>query len=308
VEAIAGALTGVEPVRMPPAEDKKPAAWYNPVTRGIRLTDGTGVAVEADQHPDPLAEAIRWQICEAELMQALGRTRAINRKPHEPLNVDILGNVVLPVTVNEVLAWEEPDEIIKMAVEGIVLTAPSDMAKAWPKVWPNRDAAKYALKKITAAWRGRTEGKTSREYISLDKLPSVRNTPAVQYQPRGAKQKRRPASFDPRILPNPRAWLEKRLGALASLFHLVRRGEIAPIAGSVEVKVDDALLTTIKGKPRTILDQLYLNPRAKRPWRAPVWTESERQAFIAKTKNGPDVWQIARSLAGAPRVKRTIAA
>src|SRR5207249_12211631 len=35
--------------------------------------------------------------------------------------------------------------------------------------------------------------------------------------------------FDPRILPHPRPWLEQRLGALASLAHIFRKGEIAPM-------------------------------------------------------------------------------
>jgi hypothetical protein len=150
VEAIAGALTGVQPVKMPPAENGKPATWYGRVTRGIRMADGTGTAVEADQHPDPVAEALRWQICEAELMQALGRARAINRDAGTPLTVDIVADVVLPITVDATVDWEEPSALVEAAVEGIVLNSPGDMSRVWPAVWATARAAKWALKAAAA--------------------------------------------------------------------------------------------------------------------------------------------------------------
>ena len=53
--------------------------WYPKVTRHIRLKDGTAHPVECDEHPDPVAEAVRWQICEGELVQALGRARGVDR-------------------------------------------------------------------------------------------------------------------------------------------------------------------------------------------------------------------------------------
>jgi hypothetical protein len=79
VEALAGALTGQEPVKtaQPPVGPR----WFDRITRGIRLNDGTGYAVEGDVHPDPTAEAIRWQICEGELAQAIGRARGVTGRP-----------------------------------------------------------------------------------------------------------------------------------------------------------------------------------------------------------------------------------
>ena len=52
-------------------------------------------------HADPTAEAIRWSICEAELIQAMGRGRGVNRTAENPLQIDLLTDVVLPVTVDE---------------------------------------------------------------------------------------------------------------------------------------------------------------------------------------------------------------
>ena len=81
--------------------------WFDRITRGIRLKDGTGYAVEGDVHPDPMAEAIRWQICEGELVQAIGRARGVNRTAATPLAVDIMADVVLPLTVDEVVQWPQ---------------------------------------------------------------------------------------------------------------------------------------------------------------------------------------------------------
>jgi hypothetical protein len=254
VEAYAGAITGAEPIK-----EAATGNWYGRLTRGIRLA-GDGIGVESDEHIDPVGEAVRWQICEAELMQALGRGRGVNRTAETPLDVDILANVVLPVTVNEVIHWTEPNEAVEMAVEGIALTAPGDMAKAWPKVWPIARAAKWALKKLKGLYRkiplssaGRAGAGTEdispiEKSLSIGGMSSV-HTHAALYQPRGPKQKRRPAFFDPHILPNPRPWLEKRLGVLASLFHLLRNGEIAPLAPKVGVTVDDRLVTVLPATP-----------------------------------------------------------
>ena len=75
---------------------------YPRIVRGIRMRDGTGREVEGNQHPDPRAEAVRWSICEAELIQTIGRGRGVNRTAANPLQIDILTNVCLPIEVDEV--------------------------------------------------------------------------------------------------------------------------------------------------------------------------------------------------------------
>ena len=112
---------------------RKEGSWYPQVTRGIRLRDGSGVGVLADQHPDAMAEAVRLQICEAEVVQAIGRGRAINRTAETPLDIDILYNVVLPgITVDEVINWKAPSLLIATGGHGVMLTSPVDMVKLWP--------------------------------------------------------------------------------------------------------------------------------------------------------------------------------
>jgi putative DNA primase/helicase len=98
-----------------------------------------------------MAEAIRWQIAEGELVQAVGRARGVNRTAATPLSIDIMADVVLPITIDEVVPWEKvpAGAEVEMLVEGIALDSPSDMAKAWPKVWPTEEAAHGWRKRFT---------------------------------------------------------------------------------------------------------------------------------------------------------------
>ena len=57
-----------------------------------------------DQHPDAEAEAVRSQVHEAELLQAFGRARALNRTADMPLDADLLFDTALPIVVDEVVS------------------------------------------------------------------------------------------------------------------------------------------------------------------------------------------------------------
>jgi putative DNA primase/helicase len=269
VEDVAGALTGVQPVKVAATGN-----WYDRVTRGIRLADGTGVAVEADQHPDPMAEAVRYQICEAELMQALGRARGINRGTETPLQIDILADVVLPITVDEVLTWEEPSAAVEMAVEGITLNNPADMAKAWTGVWATAAAAKETLRDA------REKCLSSIYNISIEK----RHFSPLLYRIAITKFSR--AFFDSVALPNPRAWLEARLGALANLLHLFREGDVPSLQGQGGLIVNDSKVVVIP---------------AKLPWHMPQLEEIDYATFarmhpaaLEVSRNRPEVggWRL----------------
>jgi hypothetical protein len=75
---------------------------------------------------------------EGELIQALGRGRGINRKADNPLDIDLLFDTCLPITVNSVSNWEKPSLLIDTAAkDGVMLTSPVDMVQLWPEVWPN---------------------------------------------------------------------------------------------------------------------------------------------------------------------------
>src|SRR6266511_4852617 len=148
------------------------------------------------------------------------------------------------------------------------------------------------LKGLRALWRrGRgNQGVFSIEYYTIGKTPSL----GLLY--RTAINKTRPvaAFFDPRMLPNPRLWLETRLGALASLFHLVRKGEVAPISPQVGVIVNDALVTVVKPKPRETLDQLF-DRAAEKPW----CPRPERKTLYGTAKATPELIGSSRTGIGA---------
>ena len=58
-------------------------------------------------HPDPLVEALREQTVEAQLLQALGRSREIRRGPLNPVNFHIYTSVPLRgIAVDEILNWK----------------------------------------------------------------------------------------------------------------------------------------------------------------------------------------------------------
>jgi putative DNA primase/helicase len=202
VEEYAGALSGVAPQQLPHGE------WYRQVVRGIRLPDGSGIAVQCDEHPDPFCEKIRFQLCEAEMIQALGRARGINRTADDPLDIDIVADVCLPITVNEVFHWatQEPSALFEAAVDGAVLLSRTDMMKAYEgkAIWENVAAAK------------RTFAELRQERIQAAFRKLVAGWQAVTYQMPGSRQKLRYGYFDRVLIPDPRAWLEARLGPVAS--------------------------------------------------------------------------------------------
>ena len=67
VERIAEALTG----RATPV----PMSWYDRADAHREMVDGSTVPADADRHTDPIAEMVRWQIAEGEIIQIIGRPR-----------------------------------------------------------------------------------------------------------------------------------------------------------------------------------------------------------------------------------------
>jgi putative DNA primase/helicase len=191
VETLAAALSGAQPVACSSAEGG--FAWYPKVKRGIRLSDGRGIETQGDQHPDPFVEAVRWQVHEAELVQAVGRARGINRTASTPLDIDLLVDTCLPLCINDVATWKPPSLLVETAVDGVMLTSPGDMVKVWPKLWSNPKAAYRTVQ---------------------DGVPPLPGFAPVTYQLEGPKMNRRLAYFDRELIPDPKAWLCERLGPL----------------------------------------------------------------------------------------------
>ena len=92
---LAGALFG-----------REAAGGYQTMRAGIRMRDGSERAVPVVAHEDPRAEAIRAAICDDEVIQAIGRGRAVNRTAQTPLEIHLLANLALPLVHDELRAWE----------------------------------------------------------------------------------------------------------------------------------------------------------------------------------------------------------
>ncbi|MFE1603340.1 hypothetical protein [Methylobacterium sp. ID0610] len=282
VEALAGALTG----RQPASNEGR----YPYVGRGIRTRDGSPRGVECAAHPDPTAEACRWQICEGELMQAIGRARGVNRTADTPLTIDLIANVVLPMAVDEVTPWNPPDEEVEMLIEGVVLDSAADMSTVWPEIWATPGAARNWLYRRPASQaHSVTEPYKEGTYIGFcDAVERFR------YQQPGARQKWRTGAYAPTVVPDPRAWLEARLGPLAKFEIISAEPTVqpAPTAPLRSAGIDPDLAARF----RCVVDL----PAAPRP--APVKAEVVR--WRLPSDDEPIRWPpaMAAILASAPPV------
>jgi putative DNA primase/helicase len=221
VERLARALFGITPVEVAP--DDKGNVSYPRVARGIRMRDGTGRKVEGNQHPDARVEALRWAICEAELIQAIGRGRGVNRSADNPLQIDTLTNVVLPIEVDETTTWDriQPTLAETMRARGAVPISYRDMAAAYPDLFETARAAETALQRENPT-------QTSIERFLIDVCVGFLS---VTYRRTGSRGPGARLLYDARRV-DPVAWLRERIGPVTIL------GEGAPVAEEPGEAVD----------------------------------------------------------------------
>ena len=215
VERIAEALTGKAVSTRCSRYDRQDAA--------IQIADGTAMSAHADRHPDPLAEAIRWQICEGELIQIIGRPRGVMRTSANPTEVLLLTDRPLPIPIDEVVGWDAlaPTPVdLMMGQGGVAFDDAADASRAYPNLWPDRrdpegkrgspEASKKAFQ------RARCGTNPNREY-SIGECPAPLRRAA--YQRAGAGKRPASVTFDPAAVPEDelRDWLEERVGLLAWL-------------------------------------------------------------------------------------------
>ena len=84
VEKIAGALFFDQP------EAVVPGGFIVDGMGIYRMRDGERVDARMEMHSSTVAEPIRRQICQAELVQAIGRARAVQRTADNPVLIAIL--------------------------------------------------------------------------------------------------------------------------------------------------------------------------------------------------------------------------
>lgn len=204
VERIAEALTGCAIKPLPGAYPKHLVAR--------ELAGGSTVAAEVDRHPDPMAEAVRWSICEGELVQIIGRGRGVNRTQATPLDVIVLTDAVLPMPITgEFSARRRLDTPRDRMIEagGIAYESPAHAAKAYPQLWATPDAAKKNFARSDAIPDGDNFHLSS--LFGICPLLASR----VEYQPAGPRRSAAVAWFDPARLSDPISALVAAQGPLA---------------------------------------------------------------------------------------------
>ncbi len=193
VERIAGALSGR-------AAEHVKGDWYPAELVQLRARDGGVTTVEADRHPDALAEAVRVAIAETELIQAAGRVRGVNRTKADPVEVVLLTNVPVPGLVpDELRQFEGPsidDEMLSQF--GAVLESSGDMATV---AGTTARAMLVARQRCTDPYKIYLYGNV--------------HLCTVEYQRAGPRFSRHRVTYDRRRIPNIKAWLTDRLGPLA---------------------------------------------------------------------------------------------
>ncbi|MDT7952392.1 MAG: toprim domain-containing protein [Acetobacteraceae bacterium] len=198
-----------------------PATDYQRAEAFREMADGTREPAETWRHPDPLAEALRWAACEAEVVQAIGRARGVSRGPGNPVAVLVLGDLPLPMPVElQPCVLPSPDDL-QLAAGGLACREPAHAARAYPNLWRSGEAARKAWQRCGTFPYGETP---------IGECPAPRRTvwrtrdapgcagPGlvhVRYQLAGAGHRPAVALVDLARCPDPRAALERALGALA---------------------------------------------------------------------------------------------
>jgi hypothetical protein len=140
---------------------------------GIRLRSGGGLAVRQPTHPDPLVDAIRISVSEGAVMQAVGRLRSVQRR--EPTAITILGELALPITVDEVVHWDvvRPNRLVLAAAQAALARQPlllsaEGLHACRSDLWGTVTAARRDLEE-----RVRDDNNTPPALLIMDTLQTV---------------------------------------------------------------------------------------------------------------------------------------
>ena len=182
-------------------------------TRGQLMADGTGTPMQVRVYADPDLEALRVAIVDTEVIQAIGRGRAVNRTAATPLVVFVHAGVVVPLPVKRVVRWADVrlDVHQRMAARGFVTDSGTDAWRLYPDLFRSPACAWTATKRgisLTFPYESQFIGECQA------------NTPSSgRYRPLGRGQQTRHMLVAGWRLPAIRQDLEAALGPMA-LFEL----------------------------------------------------------------------------------------
>ena len=203
MERAAEALSGKQVERLPEGK------WYSLRDAKRELASGELVLAEAEFHPDPLVDALRWRACEGELVQLVERGRGVNRTAADPLDVWLLTNVPVPLPIDEEIYSDElrpRAQDLMLAQIGRVFENSRHAAMA---LHPGLDAAAVARKAANLRQRMHDE----RERYGCDWQPPA-GIVRVVYRVDGAGTHHETACFDLARGSAPATELQALLGPL----------------------------------------------------------------------------------------------
>ena len=179
-------------------------------TRGALMADGTGAAMNVRAYTDPDMEALRVAVTEAEIVQAVGRGRGINRTAANPLTVWLFADVATALPITRMVRWADtrPGVLSRMAGRGLVLFGATDAARIYPDLFPTPEAAKKALQRESVE---RDLGDIPLGRSTIGECPLNRLV-EVSYRPAGRGQQTRRALVLESRLNGLAEWLTERLG------------------------------------------------------------------------------------------------
>ena len=231
IEMSGSALTG-KPVTVGKREKQQ---------RPVRFKDGSERTMQCKGYDNDDANLLARAIAEGGVLQALGRSRAVNRTADNPVEAFVvLDDLTLPVPIDALahVTDVEPNEIDEMIARGLVLEWPADAARLFPDLLKYRKAADYRYRRdgrvpaVFAATSYSAIGLTSAagSYSGL-RLTSARGEPngaidrysysafgltSCRFKSSGRGQRVRRALLSAEIAPGARARIEAALGELAS--------------------------------------------------------------------------------------------
>ena len=184
---------------------------------GLLMADGSRRTIETRRFANPDMEAVRRAIADDNVVQAIGRVRAVRRTSANPVTVLLLSDVVTPFPLAGVADWPTLalDRVERMAARGVILESPTDAAAAFPELFVTPNAARIAFKTDR-----RSSGQTPMFNLILGDRPLDRMVTLARYRPRPTPAEPKPKTrslivTDAARLPGLRHWLEELVGPLA---------------------------------------------------------------------------------------------
>jgi hypothetical protein len=136
--------------------------------KGHWLRNGDRMGSLTKTHPDSICNALFQQTCESEIVQAIGRLRAVHSENSKM--VFILTNVPIPMEVDLLQSYQfllrNHALHVLLRNKGVFPHKPKWLAKCFPEYWKNENSAKCSLKSVFKALHSK-QLKSSNSLISI---------------------------------------------------------------------------------------------------------------------------------------------